>query len=103
MSRKASSSIADRKMEKSVGASTQPCLTPFVTLNDSETSPPTLTFVLSFHHARNRSVVNALHNKRTAHLSQLVSGAKGIQFESKKIFALINILCGKKRSSPLPD
>ena len=59
--------------------------------------------LLSFHHARNRSVVNALHNKRTAHLSQLVSGAKGIQFESKKIFALINILCGKKRSSPLPD
>ena len=44
MSRKASSSNADRKMEKSVGASTQPCLTPFVTLNDSETSPPTLTF-----------------------------------------------------------
>ena len=37
MSRNASSSIADRKMEKSVGASTQPCLNPFVTLNDSET------------------------------------------------------------------
>ena len=42
----ASSSIADSKMEKSVGASTQPCLTPFVTLNDSETSPPTLTFAI---------------------------------------------------------
>ncbi|KAK2160858.1 hypothetical protein LSH36_126g08053 [Paralvinella palmiformis] len=46
MSQKALSSIADRKMEKSVGASTQPCLTPFVTLNNSETSPPTLTFVI---------------------------------------------------------
>ena len=46
MSRKASSSIADRKMEKSAGASTQPCLTSFVTLNDSETSPPTLTFAI---------------------------------------------------------
>ena len=46
MSWKASSSIADRKMEKSVGASTQPCLIPFVTLNDSETSPPTLTFAI---------------------------------------------------------
>ena len=29
-----------------MGASTQPCLTPFVTLNDSETSPPTLTFAI---------------------------------------------------------
>ena len=50
MSRKASSSIVDRKLEKSVGArlmaSRQPCLTPFVTLNDSETSPPTLTFAI---------------------------------------------------------
>ena len=46
MSRKASSSIADRKMENSVGASTHPCLTPFVTLNDSDTSPPTLTFAI---------------------------------------------------------
>ena len=46
MSRKPSSSIAYRKMEKSVGASTQPCLTPFVTLNDSETSPPTVTFAI---------------------------------------------------------
>ncbi|KAI0240738.1 hypothetical protein LSAT2_008495 [Lamellibrachia satsuma] len=33
-------------MEKSVGASTQPCLTPFVTPNVSETSPPTLTFAI---------------------------------------------------------
>ena len=41
-----SSSIADREMEKSVGASTQPCLTPFVTLNDFETSSPTLTFAI---------------------------------------------------------
>ena len=46
MSRKASSSIADRKIEKSVGASIQPCLTPFVTLNDSETSHPTLTYAI---------------------------------------------------------
>ena len=45
MSRNASR-VADRKMEKSVGASTQPCLTPFVTLNDSETSPLTLTFAI---------------------------------------------------------
>ena len=29
-----------------MGASTQPCLTPFVTLNDSEISPPTLTFAI---------------------------------------------------------
>ena len=34
-------------MEKGVGASTQPCLTPFVTLNDSETYPPTLTFAIT--------------------------------------------------------
>ena len=47
MYRKASSSIADRKMENSVGASIQPCLTPFVTLNDSETPPPTLTFAIT--------------------------------------------------------
>ena len=40
------SSNADRKMEKSVGACTQPCLTSFVTFNDSETSPPTLTFAI---------------------------------------------------------
>ena len=33
-------------MEKSVGASTQPWLTPFVTLNDSETTPSTLTFAI---------------------------------------------------------
>ena len=30
-----------------MGASTQPCLTPFVTLNDSETSPPILTFAIT--------------------------------------------------------
>ena len=29
-----------------MGASTQPCVTPFVTLNDSETSLPTLTFAI---------------------------------------------------------
>ena len=46
MSRKASSSIADRNMEKSMGASTHPCLTPFVRLHDSETSPPTLIFAI---------------------------------------------------------
>ena len=33
-------------MEKSVGASTQAWLTPFVKLNYSETSPPTLTFAI---------------------------------------------------------
>ena len=38
MSRKASSSFADRNMDKSVGPSTQSCLTSFFTLNDSETS-----------------------------------------------------------------
>ena len=46
MSRKASARIAYRKMENSVAASTQPCLTSFVTLNDSETSLPTLTFAI---------------------------------------------------------
>ena len=44
MSRKPSSSIYNSTVEKSVGASTQSCLTPFVTLNDLETSPPTPTF-----------------------------------------------------------
>ena len=42
MSRKASSAW----IGSHVGASTQPCLTPFVTLNDSETSPSTLTFAI---------------------------------------------------------
>ena len=46
MSLKALSSIVDRKIEKSVWASTQPCLTPFVTMNDSDTSPPKLTFAI---------------------------------------------------------
>ena len=46
MSLKASSSIADRNIEKSVGASTHPCLTPFVIANISETSPPFLTFTI---------------------------------------------------------
>ena len=46
MSRKASSGIANRNMEKSMGANTQPCLTPFVTQNYSETSPSTLTFAI---------------------------------------------------------
>ena len=46
LSRKASSSIADRKMEKGLGASTQPCLTLFVIPNDPETSHPTLTFAI---------------------------------------------------------
>ena len=46
MSLKASSSIADRNIEKSVGASTHPCLTPFVIANGSETSPPFLTFTI---------------------------------------------------------
>ena len=46
MSLKASSSIADRNIEKSVGASTHPCLTPFVIANVSETSPPFLTFTI---------------------------------------------------------
>ena len=46
MSLKASSSIADRKIEKSVGVSTHPCLTPFVIEKLSETSPPFLTFMV---------------------------------------------------------
>ena len=46
MSLEASSSIADRNIEKSVGASTHPCLTPFVIANVSETSPPFLTFTI---------------------------------------------------------
>ena len=46
MSLKASSSIADRNIEKSVGASTHPCLTPFVIANVSETYPPFLTFII---------------------------------------------------------
>ena len=43
---KASSRIADKNIEKSVGASTHPCLTPFVIENVSETSPPFLTFTI---------------------------------------------------------
>ena len=46
MSRKASSSIADRNIEKSMGAITHPCLTPFVIANVSETSTPFLTFTI---------------------------------------------------------
>ena len=46
MSLKASSSIADRNIEKSVGAGTHPCLTPFVIENVSETSPLFLTFTI---------------------------------------------------------
>ena len=46
MSRKASSSIGDSKMEMSVGPSIQPFLTIFVTLNDFETSRRTLTFAI---------------------------------------------------------
>ena len=46
MSLKASSSIADRNIEKNVGASTHPFLTPFVIANVSETSPPFLTFTI---------------------------------------------------------
>ena len=58
MSRKALSSIGDRKMEKSMGARTQPFLTPFVTLNDSETSPPTLTFAIILVSSASIIVVN---------------------------------------------
>ena len=43
ISLKASSSIADRNIEKSVGASTHLCLTPFVIANVSENSHPFLT------------------------------------------------------------
>ena len=46
MSLKASSNIADRNIEKSMGASIHPCLTPFVLANVSETSPPFLTFTI---------------------------------------------------------
>ena len=42
MSVKFLTSIADRKIEKSVGASTHPCLTPFVIANVSDTSHPFL-------------------------------------------------------------
>ena len=55
--------------------------------------------LLSFHRARNK-YVNALNTKRTDHLSHLILEAKGV---SKKLFALINTLCGKKQSTPLPD
>ena len=63
MSRKPSSSIADRKMDKSVGASTQPCLTSFVTPNDSETSHPTLTFAIIPVCSTSIIVVNKLAGK----------------------------------------
>ena len=46
MSLQASSSITDRNIEKSVEASTHPCLTPFVKANVSEPSPPFLTFTI---------------------------------------------------------
>ena len=49
--------------------------------------------LLSFHRARNR-FVNVLNNKRTVYLSQLVSDAKD---DSKKLFAFVNILCGKSK------
>ena len=62
MSRKALSSIADRKMEKSVGASTQPCLTPFVTLNDPETSPLTFTVAIIPVCSASIIVVNCCHS-----------------------------------------
>ena len=46
LSLKASLSIADRNIEKSVGASQHLCLTPFVIANISETSPPFPTFTI---------------------------------------------------------
>ena len=46
MSLKSPTSIADRNIEKCVGASTHPCLTPFVIANVSKTSPPFLTFTI---------------------------------------------------------
>ena len=55
--------------------------------------------LLTFHRARNK-YINALNTKRTDHLSHLIIEAKG---DSKKLFALINTLCGKKQSTPLPD
>ena len=55
--------------------------------------------LLSFHRARN-TYVNALNTKRTDHLSHLILEAKG---DSKKLFALVNTLCSKKQSTPLPD
>ena len=55
--------------------------------------------LLSFHRARNK-YINALNTKQTYHLSHLILEAKG---DSKKLFALINTLCGKKQSTPLPD
>ena len=46
MSKKASSSIAYRKIEKRVGASTHHCLPPFIIVNVSETSSPFLTLTI---------------------------------------------------------
>ena len=46
MSLKVSSSMADRNIEKIMGASTHPCLTPFVIANVSETSPPFIPFTI---------------------------------------------------------
>ena len=41
--------------------------------------------------------VNAFNNKRTVHLCKLVLEAKG---DSKKLFAVLNPLCGKQYSTP---
>ena len=62
MSLKTSSNIADRKVDMGVGVSTQPCLTPFVTLNDSETVkfPGHPYFLSSCHSLVLPTVSNAL-------------------------------------------
>ena len=55
--------------------------------------------LLSFHRTTN-TYVNALNSKLTCHLSHLILEAKG---DSKKLLVLINILCDKKQSNPLPQ
>ena len=55
--------------------------------------------LLPLHRARN-TYICALNSKRSIHLSHLISEAKG---DSKKLFFLINVLCDKKQSNPLPQ
>lgn len=54
--------------------------------------------LMKFHEARNM-YVNSLNTKRTYHLSHLVSEARG---NTKNLFTLVNSLCDKMKSNPLP-
>ena len=54
--------------------------------------------LMKFHEARN-IYVNSLNIKRTYHLSHLVSEARG---NTKNLFTLVNSLCDKMKSNPLP-